>query len=322
MKSVLSIIGVVLLPFAALAAELPDRLKYLEEIEGETAAVDAMRKYQLLQDALVEWDSLLASQYMDGDQRALAETKAEDLRDRLETIETGWQYLLEKYPDNPRANNYYGEYLFDHTRDQAGGIRYWQQAITLDPDFAPAHNNLGVHYLHSGSVRQGLQHLHMAISIDPDHPDYLFNITQAYLNYRRDVQRWYDKDLKKVYEDAMKFSRRAAEMGSDDLDLVQDYAVNFYAAENFDVSPNWNEAALAWDSVIALATEPVDRYYAILNKARVMIRMKKWADAASLLEQSLELQPDSEVAATLLAQCNEQMQGGGKKDKKRRDEPL
>lgn len=319
MKHIQRLILVVCVPFAAaFAADLPEQLQHLEDIEDERAAVDAMRNFQLLQEALVDWDSQLASQYMEGDQRSLAETKAEDLRARLDAVEAGWQYMLERYPENPRVNNYYGEYVYDHTRDHAAGVQYWLRAVALDEDFAPGHNNLGVHYLHGGSVRLGLQHLHTAIELDPDHPDYLFNITQAYLNYRRDVQRWYDKDLKKVYDDAMKFSQRAAELAPDDLQIVQDYAVNFYAAENFDVSPNWNDAAAAWDKVIALATDPSDQFYAVLNKARVMIRMEKWPEAIALLEQCQKMNPDSEVVESLLTQSREQLEGGGKKEKKRR----
>lgn len=322
MKSLLSLAVAVVAPMAAMCAELPPEVAHLEEIEDEKEAVDAMRNYQLVQETLVQWDSELATQYMDGDEEALAQAKAEDLRRRLQAVKAGWEYLLERYPDNPRVHNYYGEYLYDHTRDQPGGIQHWLQAVALDDAFAPAHNNLGVHYLHTGSVRLGLQHLHTAIETDPNHPDYLFNITQAYLNYRRDVQRWYEKDQKKVYEDAMEFSRRAAELASNDLEIVQDYAVNFYAAENFDVAPDWSRAAAAWDNVIAIAVKPMDRYYAILNKARVMIRMKKWPEAIALLEQCLEIEPESEVVTSLLTQCREQMQAGKKKDKKRRENAL
>lgn len=310
MKLFLPVSLAALFPLGAIAADLPDEIRHLETIEDETAAVDAMRNFQLLQDALVEWDIELAAQYAEGEDQALADAKAEDIRRRLKAVEAGWRYLLGRYPENPRVNNYYGEYLYDHTREKSAAVRHWLQAIAVDRDFSPAHNNLGVHYLHNGSIRLGLQHLHTAVELDPDHPDYLFNITQAYLNYRRDVQRWYNKDLKEVYNAAMKFSRHAAEMAPKDYEIVQDYATNFYAAENFGVKPDWKTAAIAWETAIQVAPDTVRRFYATLNKARVLIRMEKWAEAAALLERSLELQPDSEMAAGLLAQCRERMEGG------------
>ena len=298
------------------SAELPDELQHLETIKDEPAAVDAMRNFHTLQEGLIRWDSELAAQYVDSGERSLAETKAEDVRRRVRAVGSGWQYLLARYPSNPRVNNYYGEYLYDHTRDQAAAVQHWQRAVDLDPAFAPGFNNLGVHYLHNGNVRLGLQYLNTAVELDPNHPDYLFNITQAYLNYRRHVNRLYAINEKKVYEQAMDFSRRAAEYAPNDLQIVQDYAVNFYAAENFGLTADWKAAAQAWDDVLAIAVKTTDRYYAILNKARVMIRMRNWSEAIALLEQSLEMEPDSEVAASLLEQCRAELDRGSSKKRK------
>lgn len=322
MKRLLLSAAIVSMSAHALAAGLPEALKHLESITEERAAVDAMRDYQVLQDGLIDWDSDLANQYSEGDEAALAESKAQDIRARLDALAAGWLYLLERYPQNPRVNNYYGEYLYDHTRDQAEAVRFWLQSIALDPAFGPGHNNLGVHYLHTGGVQMGLQHLHTAIELAPDNPDYLFNIVQAYLNYRREVQRWYGLDEDKVYAAAMKFSAHAAAMAPDDLDLVQDYAVNFFAAENFDVEADWKAAAEAWDRVLALPLAPVQRHFGLLNKARVMIRMGNLEAAIPLLEESLTLEPGSEAAANLLTQCRGELEAGTQKKKKKKNEQV
>ncbi|MEA3366315.1 MAG: hypothetical protein U9Q79_11810, partial [Candidatus Hydrogenedentes bacterium] len=105
---------------------------------------------------------------------------------------------------------------------------------------------------------------------------------------------------KKVYRRAMKMSKKAAEL-SNEYELIEDYAVNFFAAEHFQLEADWGDAARAWQWAREEARTDVEEFYTWLNEARVWIEDGKEAKARTCLEEALKLRPESEVAANLLS---------------------
>ena len=114
----------------------------------------------------------------------------------------------------------------------AKGVQLWERSAKLDPRLGAPLNNLGIHLCHDGQYEKGLKYLESAIELDSEHPDYLYNLAQAYLLNPQKVEDHYGWRRKKIYREAMKASKKAASLAPDDFDLAQDYAVNFYAAEN------------------------------------------------------------------------------------------
>ena len=47
-------------------------------------------------------------------------------------------------------------------------IRYWQDALAVDPHFAPAHNALGDALSTKGQTANAIQHWHNALASEPD----------------------------------------------------------------------------------------------------------------------------------------------------------
>ena len=301
-----SIAGVLIL----LTAAISDELAGLEAIIGDQkAAVSAARRFDLQQQNLIAWDRRIARDYFDQGRRDLADTKRQDIRRRVALIDEAWTFVLGHYPRNASATNYYGEYLYDFAGKQEEAVRQWTVAINLNSELAPAHNNLGVHFSHSGKLRKGLDHLHRAREFDPSNSDYLFNLAQIYLTYFPDVSRFRGLSLRRVYRDAMRYSKDAARYAPNDYDLLSDYAVNFYAAENFDLEADWLEAAKAWEVARAKASSDTQRFYTWLNEARAWGFAEDWKRAVERVDEALKLRPDSESAQALLDRARNELAG-------------
>jgi len=302
-------LGALLLSLSALparSADLPAELKFLETIESnEAALVDAGRRFQLQQFALMDWDEQLIQSYMQDGQRDLATAQQDEMQKRGTLIRAMWEWMLERYPQNARAHNYYGEYLFDYAGDEAGGLKHWMTSTQLDDDLAPAHNNLGIYYFHTGDYTRGLEHLERALKLEPENPDYLYNMAQMYLIHFPQIERITKTPREKLYKQAMDMSEKAAQLLPNDFDIVQDYAVNFFAAEGFGVEVDWEVAAEAWKRAQAVARTEDERFYSLLNEARSWMNGNQPKNAIAPLEQAIAIQSDNTVAQQLLAKARE-----------------
>lgn len=291
---------------SGLARGLPAELQHLEDIEqNEQAVIDAARRFDLQQKALIDWDKRLFNEYVENGEPDLAATKQADINRRADLLRDLWQWVLARYPNNARANNYYGEYLYDYEGRIPEALQYWQTAVRLDDEFAPVHNNLGLHYFHTGNYAQGLTQLERALELDEDNPDYLYNMAQMYLVHFPQIGELKETSREKLYNEAMKMSRRAAELAPNDFDIVQDYAVNFYAAENFGLQVDWEEAAHAWEKAVAVARTEGERYFALLNEGRAWLRSPSPEKAVAPLEVAVGLRTDNQSARQLLAKAKE-----------------
>jgi len=303
---VLSVVLALAAAYAAAPAALPEELAHLRQsLNDEAALVDAVRAYDREQTALAEWDKRLSKQHADAGEQDLARDRLDQARSRLKRARQAYEYILHNYGNNARAHNYYGELLYDHFGEHAGALKAWQLATALDPGLSAPLNNLAIHYCHVGEYANGLHYYDKALEIDPDNPDYLFNLAQTYLLNRPAVQRIRQWDKARLYREAMKLSKKAAQGGEDDFELAQDYAVNFYAAENFGLTADWGKAAGAWQRARALARSKTETFYTWLNEGRVWLRKGDRNKAAACLEQAVALIPSSDVAKQLLIEARQ-----------------
>jgi len=299
---------------AAAAADLPPELQHLETMKADQAAlVDAVRAMDKAETTAAENEVELAAELAKQDKKEEAAEKQENAAARITKVRTAYEWLLEQYPKNPRAHNYYGELLYDRFGDQAGALKEWNLAISLDAEFSPPHNNLAIHYCHTGQYRLGLEAYDRALELDPGHPDYLFNLTQAYLLYFPQVQEIKGWSKAKVYKQAMKLSKKAKKAAPDDYELAQDYANNFYAAEMFGVRPNWRRAAGAWEDARELARNDVERFFTWLNEGRVWKREGNKDKAAECLNEAVKLRPNEPVPKRLLAEIQAEQDASAKR---------
>lgn len=285
-----------------LAAELPPALAHMEALAGdEELLVDSVRGFDRLQCGLAEWDMELAEELAMAGDRDLAVEKMERSKERLALVEQAYDYVLKRYPDNGRALTYYGELVYDYRGDHAKAIMLWKKAAALQPNLGEPLNNLAIHYCHTGDVSRGLDYFDRALELEPDNPDYLFNLCQIYLTHFPEVAKRQEWSLKKVYRSAMKMSKRAAEL-SNEYELIQDYAVNFFAAENFQLEADWRSAARAWQWARTEVRTSDEEFYTWLNEARVWIADGNNKKARECLEAALAIRPESEVATNLMSE--------------------
>lgn len=299
-----------MLPLAAVAqnTSFPPELSHLNAfVTDEAKLVDAVRQFDVLQQALIRWDEDLATEAArDGNQEE-ANRRVELIRERRDLMEKAYTVLLAHYPKNARALNYYGEFLYDQRGEQAGAIQHWKLAIAEDAKLSLPHNNLGIYYTHVGDYQRGLSEYQKAVELEPDNADFKFNLAQMYLINWPQVKEILKWDDARVFKEAMKLSREAAELRPADYELQQDYAVNFFAAARFGAKVDSKTAAAAWQEARKRATELDEVFFTWLNEARVWLAVPDYERAIPCLKKALEIVPSSEVAQRLLAKAE---QGG------------
>ena len=300
------------------AQDLPEPIKDLAPVyDKEPEFVEGLRAWGKAQIAAAEADIEAARELDRAKKRDDAKAKATDAKAKIRAVREAYEFALKKYEKNARLHNTYGEILYDHFEDAPGALREWNTAIDIDDKYAPPYNNLGLDQCHTGSYEIGIQNLEKALELDPKNPDFMFNIAQIYLVHFPQVEKIKKWKPKKIYDQAMKLSKKATELAPDDYQLAEDYAVNFFAAENFKVEANWPEAVAAWQHARGLATRPDRTFFTWLNEARCLLRDGKPAEAKTRIEEALKIMPDSPVAKQLLEKATTPQPAEEKPKKKR-----
>ena len=255
-----------------------DELASLEKLSRNPQQfVDAARRFDLQQQRLIAWDLRLAEDYARQKQYSLAAAKDADVRRRAALIGEAWRIVLSHYPQNARAVNYYGEYLYDYAGEMDLAVQRWLIAISLDSELPEAYNTLGIHYFHHGRIDKGLSNLHRALKLDPKNADVHFNLAQMYLIYFPQLEEILRTPRATIFRDAMTYSRNATRYAPEDYEMLEDYATNFYAAENFGVEADWSKATRAWKNARLHARNEREKFFTWLNEGRIWIRLEDWS---------------------------------------------
>ena len=274
--------------------------------------INRLRAFEKVQLSLARADIEDATRLEEAGREGESQAKTADAQERLDLVRRGYEIGIKQFMRDPRLHNYYGELLYDYYKEHAAALKAWNLALVMDDEFADAHNNLGIHHMHVGNYATGLEHLEAAIDIDGDNPDYLYNLVQSYLIHTPQISELRGWSEKRIYKEAMKMSRKAARLDPRDFELLQDYAVNFFAAERFDVRPDWKEAAEAWQAAREQAKTAPDLFYTWLNEARVWITKGDDERAEPCLVEALKIVPDSDVAQKLLGEARGRLMATGR----------
>lgn len=224
-----------------------------------------------------------------------------------------YELALQRYPGHAELHNYYGELLFDRFDEQEKGVAEWKKAVEQDEKLGRAHNNLGIYLCHAGGYVEGLGNLDKAVLLEPDNPDYQYNLAQIYLAHWPQVMQIRKWTAGELYKAAMTASESAAKLSPLDFDLVVDYARNFYIAEQMSITPDWENAAKAWQAARNLVRNEDEAFNTWLNEARVWYKAGKGAKAVKCCEQALAIRPQSMVAKELMSMAREpNRMGSGK----------
>lgn len=292
-----SLAGVASLPpeYADMNAMLSDGERFAEALRARDKLEQARARI-----ALERADVLARAGDDSGAEAARKERQA-----RLDALRAAYEFALERFGGDARLHNYYGELLYDRFGDVNGAIVAWNKAISLDSSLAAAYCNLGVHHCGTGQFALGLQYLDRALDLEPQNPSYSFNLVQVYLNggERAAEARGWKKD--KLYKEMVKLSKRAAHLAPDDFEIVQDYAVIHFAAEEFGAAPDWDEAAAAWERARSLARGLNEWFFTRLNEARVWELAGRKDRGLRCLHEGLRFHPGNASARALIGELEE-----------------
>jgi tetratricopeptide (TPR) repeat protein len=218
----------------------------------------------------------------------------------MDTVRAAYEVGLYHHAENARLRNYYGELLLDGYSDEQQAALAWREALTADPKLAAAHANLGMYLCAKGNTDMGLPHLDEAIDLEPGNATFYYNLSRVYLLRRDDAAATRGWDQVNLYKRAMEASKKAVEMAPHDFEFLQDYAVNFFAARDLDIQPDWDEAAKAWQRARAHAPSLASVFFAWLNEARAYVWAGDRARAEQSLLQALRIRPDHPDATAML----------------------
>lgn len=200
---------------------------------------------------------------------------------------------LQSFDHNARVHNFNGTVSYDVRGKELEGVKEWHTAVSLDSKYSDPYNNLGMHYFHAGNYPLGFQNMDRALDLEPKNPDYCFNMAQNYLIYRPQTEEHRGWDAKRVYKEAMKLSKKATKLAPEDFEILQDYAVNFLAAENFGEETDWKAAVKAWQAARKHAPEKLNLYFTWLNEGRAWRALENWEEAKRCFEAALQNIPDN-----------------------------
>ncbi len=292
-------------PFFAIAQPDTEKARVDSLLANEATAGERLRAYDRLHQKLADIHAQHAKALEKEGKKEETGKAVQRANAELMLVRQAYELALQRYPGHAEMHNYYGELLFDRFDEQEKGVAEWKEAVKLDGKLGRAYNNLGIYLCHAGGYAEGLGDLDKAVSLEPDNPDYQYNLAQIYLAHWPQVMQIRKWSADELYKAAMTASESAARFSPQDFDLVVDYARNFLMAEPLGVTPDWEGAARAWQAARLLVRNEEERFNTWLNEARVWYKAGKGGKAAKCCEEALKLRPQSVAAKELLKMSQE-----------------
>lgn len=303
---VLMVPAVLLWPALCATAQSDAEKARIDTLIADSASVGAkVRAYDGLHQKLADVFAKRAAALEKEGKKEEAEQQVQRANAELMLARQAYERALQRYPGNAELHNYYGEILFDRFEEREKGVGEWRKAVERDDKLSSAYNNLGIYLCHNGEYVEGLQNLDKAVLLEPENPDYQYNLAQIYLTNWPQVMKFRKWTAGEVYAAAMKASESAAKLSPQDFDLVVDYARNFFVAEQMSVTPDWKTAAAAWETARKLVRNQDEEFNTWLNEARAWYKGGEGGKAEKCCEAALKIRPQSMVAKELLSMARE-----------------
>lgn len=261
--------------------------KEFEEYKKDTTAEDLLKRARELQNLL---------------DYAIKKEDKELFNRIMLLVEDIYKEGLIKYPDNIRIYDDYGSFLYDYKKDYGSSVELWEKGYELNPKDASMNNNFALHYFHIGEYDKGWDYLQKALKYGNDEPNILYNSAQIFIIHRNQIQEMTGWDKKKIYQKAMEYSEKAAKLQPDDFELCKDYALNFFAAVEFNLPIDGKKCAAAWQNARKRARTKDEEFYTWLNEGRAWLAIYKLDNAKKCLLEALKIRPDSVVVKNILYQ--------------------
>ncbi len=214
--------------------------------------------------------------------------------DRLiNEVVTEYQSYLLDYPDSVHGFILYGKMLRDIGQRKEANDAFIR-ANRLDGNLAVVKQQIGNYLAEEGEVELALAYYLSAAELEPNESVYHYQIGELIYTYRDaliEEGAVADVDIDVKMQEAF---ARAHELDPANRQLARRYGESFYDVS----SPNWERALLLWRALEGSARDPVERDYARLQEARVLLKLGRRAEARETL--SAITQPGLQEAKAVL----------------------
>ncbi len=214
------------------------------------------------------------------------------LRGELEGVLKSYDVLIQKNPDFALGYGAYGMLL--------GKVGMTKQAVImllkankLDPTLAEVKNQIAVHLAEDGKPVDALPWVTAAIDLEPKKPLYHFHLGELLAAGRSEFVRVSQFDDAKVDQSMLDAFQRAAELSPGDFPLAYRHAKAYYELG----TPRWAEALGVWEKLEGTVANDTQRQLVRLQRANVLIKLGRPAEAQPLLDTvtSLELAAEKQT---------------------------
>lgn len=212
----------------------------------------------------------------------MSRSDAVSLKNRLDSL---WAEYFAEHPEDVDALLIHGKYLRAVGDDEAA-YREFSKADALNPNLPVVKQQLANYEAEHGLPKFAYANLSSAVALAPDVSVYRLQLADFILFYREELivrEKFTQQALDAVM---MESYRRAAQLEPENSALQWKYARAFYDAGR----PDWNAALAQWDLVLSkFVPLNLDRQTALANKARVLIELRRDAQAREILETQVDL---------------------------------
>jgi tetratricopeptide (TPR) repeat protein len=200
------------------------------------------------------------------------------LKDQVPEVIAHYEQALQLKPDFADAHNNLGIALL-----QAGkvndAIGHYQQALRIQPDLAEAHNNLGTALRQVGKLEEAIRHYEQAVRIKPDYVDALNDLGGALLQVGR-------------VQEAISHLQEALRIQPDSP------GSHFDLANALLLAGNVQDAISHYKQALLLKPDYVQAHN---NLGDALLQVGRAQEAISHFQEALRIQPDLAAAKHNLA---------------------
>lgn len=187
--------------------------------------------------------------------------------ERLAEVRRAYEAFLGRHPGHVRARVAFGNFL-NEGGDEVAAKAEWERARAANPANAEVWNNLANFFGHRGPVKKAFEYYAKAVELAPREATYYQNYATTVFLFRKDAREHFQQTDEEVFDRAMQLYRKALELEPDNYELALDVAQCYYTIRPARPA----EAVVAWNYVLAIAPNVIQRENAHLHLARFKMR--------------------------------------------------
>jgi tetratricopeptide (TPR) repeat protein len=224
------------------------------------------------------------------------------LRGELESVMKSYDVLIQKNPDYALGYGAYGMLLGKVGMTKEAVIMLLK-ANKLDPMLPEVKNQIAVHLAEDGKPVDALPWVTAAIDLDPNKALYHYQLGELLAQGRSDfikTGQFTGAKLDQVMLDAF---QHAADLEPKDFAPAYRHAKAYYELE----TPRWAEALTVWEKLEDRAQTDTQRQLVRMQRANVLIKLGRPAEARPLLDSvvSPQLAAEKQTLLDALAKAGE-----------------